>query len=192
VKKIRVATGNPHKLAEISAILAPFGIAVERLEAEKVEVQDDDVVAVARKAAEFLCPRYGDYAVVEDTGLYIDALGGFPGPYAEYVYRTIGLRGVLKLLEGVADRSAVFRCAVALCLGGEVRVFVGETRGRIAEEPRGSGGLWLRPHIYPRGELPDLRRDGRGGEKRRVAPGPGLCGACQVASLQQFLNNGKC
>jgi XTP/dITP diphosphohydrolase len=151
VKKIRVATGNPHKLAEISAILAPFGIAVERLEAEKVEVQDDDVVAVARKAAEFLCPHYGDYAVVEDTGLYIDALGGFPGPYAEYVYRTIGLRGVLKLLEGVADRSAVFRCAVALCLGGEVRVFVGETRGRIAEEPRGSGGFGYDPIFIPEG-----------------------------------------
>jgi len=151
VKKIRVATGNPHKLAEISAILAPFGIAVERLDVEKVEVQDDDVVSVARKAAEFLCPHYGDYVVVEDTGLYIDALGGFPGPYAEYVYRTIGLRGVLKLLEGVSDRSAVFRCAVALCLGGRIHLFLGETRGRIAEEPRGSWGFGYDPIFIPEG-----------------------------------------
>ncbi len=151
MRKIRVATGNPHKLAEISAILAPFGIAVEQLDAEKVEVQDDDVVTVARKAAEFLCPRHGDYVVVEDTGLYIDALGGFPGPYAEYVYRTIGLRGVLKLLEGVSDRSATFKCAAALCLGGDVHIFVGETRGRIAEEPRGSGGFGYDPIFIPEG-----------------------------------------
>jgi XTP/dITP diphosphohydrolase len=153
VKKIRlrVVTRNPHKLDEISAILTPLGIVVERLDAEKIEVQHDDVAVVAKKAAEFLCSTYGDYVVVEDTGLYIDALGGFPGPYAEYVYRTIGLRGVLKLLEGVADRSAVFRCAVALCLGGEVRVFVGETRGRIAEEPRGSSGFGYDPIFIPEG-----------------------------------------
>jgi XTP/dITP diphosphohydrolase len=45
----------------------------------------------------------------------------------------------------------VFRCAVALCLGGEVRVFVGETRGRIAEEPRGGGGFGYDPIFIPEG-----------------------------------------
>jgi dITPase (EC 3.6.1.-) len=149
--KIRIATSNPHKLAEISKILTPFGIAVERLDAEKVEVQDDDVAIVARKAAELLCPRYGDYTVVEDTGLYIDALGGFPGPYAEYVYRTIGLSGVLKLLEGVSNRFAVFKCAVAICLGGEVHVFTGETRGYIVHVPKGSGGFGYDPIFMPEG-----------------------------------------
>ncbi|ACB40430.1 XTP/dITP diphosphatase [Pyrobaculum neutrophilum] len=149
--RIRVATGNPHKISEISQILKPLGIAVERLEARKIEVQDDDVVNVAKHAAEALCRDYGDNVVVEDTGLYVDALGGFPGPYAEYVYRTIGLRGLLKLLEGVENRSAVFRCAAALCVGGDVKVFLGETRGRISEEPRGSGGFGFDPVFIPEG-----------------------------------------
>jgi len=150
--RIRVATSNLHKLAEISQILKPFGIKVERLDAEKVEVQHDDVAVVAEKAAEFLCARYGDYVVVEDTGLYIDALGGFPGPYAEYVYRTIGLAGVLKLLEGVVNRAAVFKCAAAICVGGGVKVFIGETRGRIAHTPRGTGGFGYDPIFIPEGE----------------------------------------
>ncbi|RFA92383.1 XTP/dITP diphosphatase [Pyrobaculum aerophilum] len=149
--RIRLATNNPYKLAEVSHILAPFGIEVERLDAEKVEIQHDDVVVIAREAAEFLCSRYGDFVVVDDTGLYIEALGGFPGPYAEYVYRTIGLKGVLKLLEGAADRRATFKCAAAICIGGRVEVFVGEVRGYIAHEPRGRGGFGYDPIFIPEG-----------------------------------------
>lgn len=149
--KIRLATNNPHKLAEVSQILAPFGIGVERLDAEKVEIQHDDVEVVAGRAAEFLCSRYGDYVALDDTGLYIKALGGFPGPYAEYVYRTIGIGGVLKLLEGVANREALFKCAVAICVGGKVEVFTGEVRGYIAHEPRGHGGFGYDPIFIPEG-----------------------------------------
>lgn len=149
--RIRLVTSNPHKLAEVSQILAPYGIEVERLSAEKVEIQHDDVAEIARRAAENLCAQYGDYVVVEDTGLYIEALGGFPGPYAEYVYRTIGLSGVLKLLEGAANRRAVFKCAAALCLGGRVEVFLGEVRGAIAQAPRGTGGFGYDPIFVPEG-----------------------------------------
>lgn len=148
--RIRLATNNPHKVREAALALKPFGIEVEQLPADKVEIQADDVAAVARHAAERLC-GLGDWVAVEDTGLYVAALGGFPGPYAEYVYRTIGVRGLLRLMEGVEDRSAVFRTAVALCLRGEVAVFLGEARGRIAEEPRGSGGFGFDPVFIPEG-----------------------------------------
>ncbi|MEM1597864.1 MAG: XTP/dITP diphosphatase [Pyrobaculum sp.] len=148
--RIRLVTKNPHKILEIVQILEPLGVGVEPLDAEKVEVQHDDVAEVARRAAEALC-GLGDFVTVEDTGLYIESLGGFPGPYAEYVYRTIGLKGVLKLLEGVEDRRAVFKCAAAICVGGEVKVFVGETRGHVAKEPRGSGGFGYDPIFVPEG-----------------------------------------
>jgi XTP/dITP diphosphohydrolase len=150
--RIRVATRNAHKLAEIAEILRPYGIQVEALGAEKVEVQDDDVANIARRAAEILCSQHGDCVVVEDTGLYIKSLGGFPGPYAEYAYRTVGLRGILRLLEGSRDREAAFRCAVAVCVGGSVHVFVGEARGWIAREPRGSAGFGYDPVFVPEGE----------------------------------------
>ncbi len=149
--KIRVATTNLHKLEEISHILSPFGIEVEKLEAEKTEVQHEDVAVIARKAAESLCRHYGDFTVVEDTGLYIDALSGFPGPYAEYVYRTIGIEGVLKLLSGVEDRRATFTCAAAICISGVVKVFTGSSRGVIAERPRGTGGFGYDPIFIPEG-----------------------------------------
>ncbi|ABL87793.1 dITPase [Pyrobaculum islandicum DSM 4184] len=150
--KIRVVTGNPHKLLEISKILAPFGISVERLDVKKIEIQDDDVINIAKNAAEILCPIYGDFIVVEDTGLYIGALGGFPGPYAEYVYRTIGLKGLLKLMEGIVDRRAVFKCAAAICVEGTVHIFIGETQGYITREPRGNRGFGYDPVFVPEGE----------------------------------------
>lgn len=120
------------------------------LNVEKVEVQDDDVAYIAKRAVGHLCPHY-DYVVVDDTGLYIEALGGFPGPYAEYVYRTIGLEGVLRLLSGIDNRRATFRCAAAICVGGEVRVFVGEVNGEISHTPRGAGGFGYDPIFIPEG-----------------------------------------
>jgi len=150
--RIKIVTNNLHKFLEISQILEPYGIGVDRLDAEKLEIQHDDVKAVASAAAERLCKIYGDYVVVEDTGLYIEALGGFPGPYAEYVYRTIRLKGVLRLLEGVSNRRAKFVCAAAICIGGEVEVFEGETWGYIVDSPRGSGGFGYDPIFMPEGE----------------------------------------
>lgn len=120
------------------------------LDAEKLEVQNDDVAYIAKKAVEHLCPHH-DRVVVEDTGLYIEALGGFPGPYAEYVYRTLGLGGVLKLLSGVDNRKARFKCAAAMCIGGRVEVFVGEVSGEISHTPRGAGGFGYDPVFIPEG-----------------------------------------
>lgn len=79
-------------------------------------------------------------------------LGGFPGPYASYVYRTIGLAGLLSLLPGSGDRSAEFVSAVAYATRrGRPRLFVGRLKGKIAEEPRGSGGFGFDPVFVPDG-----------------------------------------
>ena len=50
---------------------------------------------------------------VEDAGLFIDALEGFPGPYAAYVYHTIHNNGILKLMETIQNRNAKFQSVIA-------------------------------------------------------------------------------
>jgi XTP/dITP diphosphohydrolase len=70
---------------------------------------------------------------VEDAGLFVDALKGFPGPYAAYVYKTISNPGLLKLMENVKDRKATFRSVMAYYDGqSEPVCFEGEASGRIA------------------------------------------------------------
>lgn len=144
-------TGNEHKLREASGILAPYGIRVVRLYERKLEVQSDSLEEIARIAAESI-ERKDILFFVEDAGLFIRALNGFPGPYSSYVYKTIGLEGVLKLMKGVTDRSAVFRSVVALNVPRVgIKIFTGEVHGTIAEDIRGTHGFGFDPIFIPSG-----------------------------------------
>ena len=150
--ELYMVTRNRGKFAEAREELARFGIELRQIEGDKLEVQSEDVVEVARRAAEDAYRRYGVPLIVDDTGLYIEALNGFPGPYSSYVIRKIGLEGVLKLMEGVANRRACFRTAVAYADGAGVVHFVGEACGTIAERPRGASGFGYDPIFVPDGE----------------------------------------
>jgi XTP/dITP diphosphohydrolase len=143
---LRFVTTNDGKWREVSALLAKHGIAVERINAKVLEVQSDDLAEIARISALDAYRSFGGELFVEDAGLFVDALNGFPGPYSSYAYRTIGVRGLLRLMEGVERRAAVFRSAVAYVdREGSVNVFVGEVRGFIATEPRGTWGFGSTP-----------------------------------------------
>jgi XTP/dITP diphosphohydrolase len=149
--KVYLVTSNRAKAAEIISALAEAGITAEIAPIKKLEVQSDSLEEIARVAAESLPPSNAPL-VVEDAGLFITALKGFPGPYSHYVYKTLGCRGILKLLEGVEERRACFKSAVAVKMpGGEVEVFTGETWGVITREERGDKGFGFDPIFQPEG-----------------------------------------
>ncbi len=141
VDRIRFVTHNRHKFREARTILARFGLEVEWVEMEYPEVQADALEEVALFSARWLLDRVDPPFFIEDAGLFIDALRGFPGPYSSFAFRTIGNEGILKLMDGVLDRGASFKSVVAVALdrNSEPTVLVGETPGRIAESIRGGG-----------------------------------------------------
>ncbi len=146
-----LATRNRNKFMEASRILEGAPIDLRMLEADKEELQADDTEVIALHAARRIHMETGLPVVVDDTGLFIKSLGGFPGPYAEYVYRTIGLEGVLRLLEEASDRRACFKTSLALVTTGYEQVFNGVTCGVIIREIRGSGGFGYDPIFMPDG-----------------------------------------
>uniref|UniRef100_A0A7C3WSB8 dITP/XTP pyrophosphatase n=1 Tax=Thermofilum pendens TaxID=2269 RepID=A0A7C3WSB8_THEPE len=149
--KIYLATGNRAKAAEMISVLAGFGITAEVVPLKKLEIQSESLEEIARVAAEHLPPMDAP-VVVEDAGLFVDALNGFPGPYSHYVYKTLGCRGLLKLLEGVKERRACFRSVVAVKTpSGRVEVFTGETWGVITHEEKGDKGFGFDPIFQPEG-----------------------------------------
>jgi XTP/dITP diphosphohydrolase len=88
--------------------------------------------------------------VAEDSGLFVDSLDGFPGPYSSYVFRTIGNRGVLRLLPLPGKRGASFQAAVAYCTPGSDPVgFSGSVNGVVARYPRGIHGFGFDPIFIP-------------------------------------------
>jgi XTP/dITP diphosphohydrolase len=150
------ATGNIHKFAEARSILTRLDIAVGMLRVKDVEIQSDSLVEIAKSSALDAFKRCGLPVIVEDAGLFIDALKGFPGAYAAQAYQTIGNKGLLKLMEGVEDRKAVFRSAIAYC-GSEAKapvVFEGVAEGEITMDERsgsGESGFGFDPIFQPSG-----------------------------------------
>ncbi len=152
--RVLFVTGNRHKFEEAKAVAESLGVSLVQARLRKLEIQSDDLREIAVFSSRSVRSHLsGETYIVEDAGLFIHSLGGFPGPYSSYVYRTIGCEGVLKLLAGVEDRRATFRSVVVLHdprLGEHV--FVGETRGAISREARGSGGFGFDPIFVPEGE----------------------------------------
>jgi XTP/dITP diphosphohydrolase len=144
-------TSNDAKFREVSRALKERGIEVEQLRVTYPEVQADTLKEVVLWALEWLKPHYGDDLLVDDSGLFIRSLRGFPGVYSSYVYRTIGCRGVLKLLRDEVDRQAAFEACFGLLRGQEALIFEGRCRGAIAREERGSGGFGFDPIFIPEG-----------------------------------------
>ena len=144
-------TDNRGKLREVENILKQFGIKVVQASVRKTEIQSNDLGEIALYAARRAFLQLRKPLFVEDAGLFIDSLNGFPGPYSSYVYKTIGVKGVLKLLEGVTNRRACFKSYVALILPPLEKLFMGEVCGVISDEARGSGGFGFDPIFRPEG-----------------------------------------
>ncbi|HVO37134.1 MAG TPA: XTP/dITP diphosphatase [Candidatus Acidoferrum sp.] len=142
-KVIIFATGNIHKFTEARSILAEYDIAVGMLRAKTLEIQSESLEEIAETSVIEAYRNCRLPIIVEDAGLFIQGLKGFPGSYAAYAYKTIGNKGVLKLMEGIDDRTAKFQSVIAyLSTGLKLPVcFVGEVTGEIVKEERASGNM---------------------------------------------------
>jgi XTP/dITP diphosphohydrolase len=144
-------TENPDKFREARSILDTQGIQIRQLKRAKVEIQDYRLEKIARHAVIAASVDHPGLLLVEDSGLFIDALKGFPGPFSSYVYETIGLKGILGLLEG-RSRSAYFQTSIAVgSTSLRPRTFTGVVRGSISREIAGSAGFGYDPIFIPKG-----------------------------------------
>ncbi len=137
-KMIFFATGNIHKFNEAKVILSQYGIASGMLREKVLEIQSDNLLEIATTSAQDAYRRVRLPLIVEDAGLFVDALKGFPGAYAAYVYKTVGNAGLLKLMEEARNRKAIFRSIIAYrdVDYGSSFCFEGEAKGQIVLEER--------------------------------------------------------
>lgn len=134
-KIVFFATDNINKFNEARDVLREHNIAVAMLRVKGSEIQNDSLQEIAQESVVDAFGKCHLPVIVEDAGLFIEALNGFPGPYAAYVYRTIGNQGLLRLVRHVKNRKARFESAVAY-LSTELEsptCFKGEVVGTITE-----------------------------------------------------------
>ncbi|MFT4947571.1 MAG: XTP/dITP diphosphohydrolase [Natronomonas sp.] len=111
---INFVTTNPGKVAEAREYLDE---SVEQFDFDYPERQAEDLATVAAHGARAAYRHAGEPVIVDDSGLTIDALDGFPGPYSSYVEDTLGVERVWELAKPEEDRSGAFRAVIAYCDG---------------------------------------------------------------------------
>jgi XTP/dITP diphosphohydrolase len=143
-------TTNTHKFSEAKSILGTLNIKLKRLNEKGIEIQSEQLDAIADYAVKSLAQRSNSPVIVEDAGLFIDSLNGFPGPYSSFVHKTIGLEGILRLMDGKRRRSATFLSVVSFCGQGlGPLTFRGAVRGKITIKTEGTKGFGFDPIFMP-------------------------------------------
>ncbi len=149
--EINFCTTNKGKFSEAQKILNKYGINIIHAPLPLEEKRSESVEEIAEGCALRAHSILGKPLFVEDSGLFVPALDGFPGAYSAWVFGKLGNEGLLRLLSGTKDRSAEFRCAIAFTQGKEVRLFTGKVEGRVSESIRGKGGFGYDPIFIPEG-----------------------------------------
>ncbi len=148
---INLVTSNKNKVNEFKKILEPE-IKVNHIFMSYPELRSDDPKEIAKQSANSLANQLKIVVVVEDSGLFIKALNGFPGTCSAYIHKRIGLNGIINLMEGIADRSCTYKSAVSYCEPKRNSIsFLGEEKGRIAESSKGNFGFGHDSIFIPEG-----------------------------------------
>jgi non-canonical purine NTP pyrophosphatase (RdgB/HAM1 family) len=142
-------TSNTNKWHEAQRIL---GFALERVELDLDEVQAESVASVALAKAHAAFKRLGRPVIVEDAGVELHGLGGFPGPFIKYWEKLGGLESICRAADGLGDRGVRAVCALGICSEQGSEVVEGAVDGMLALHPRGHSGFGWDAIFVPKGE----------------------------------------
>jgi XTP/dITP diphosphohydrolase len=146
--RVYFVTSNRSKHSEIERVL---GARLPMASMELHEMQAIKVREVVEDKAERAYDRLKKPLIVEDTGLYLNALNGFPGALSSWLLDSAGNEGLCKMLDNFKDRGAYAETYICFYDGKRKAVFSGRVDGAIARRPKGSGGFGWDPIFIPRG-----------------------------------------
>ncbi|KAI1305009.1 nucleoside triphosphate pyrophosphohydrolase ham1 [Mortierella claussenii] len=150
-QKLLFVTGNKNKLAEMQALLG------DHFQLDSISIDLPELQGTSHEIAREKCRQAAQIAkgpvYVEDTGLGFGALKGLPGPYIKWFLESIGLEGLVKMLAGYTDKSAVAFCTIAYTTGpgSEPILFEGSVQGSIVD-PVGPRTFGWDPIFKPDGQ----------------------------------------
>ncbi len=128
------------------------GYELEHLRTAYPEIQAESLEITIIPGLQWALSKFNRPVMIDDSGLFIEALKGFPGVYSSYVFKTVGNAGILKLMEGAKDRSARFECCIGFqAPGRDPFIAKAVARGSIPRVMAGSGGFGYDPIFVPEG-----------------------------------------
>lgn len=153
MKQLYFITSNKGKALEAKKKFSKIGLEIIQKNLGYPEIQANTLEEVADFGAQYVESKINEPFFLEDAGLFIDALKGFPGVYSAYVFHTIGCKGILKLMKNIENRKATFRSIIAYKeLNKDLKIIKGECQGYISKEEIGNNGFGYDPIFIPKGE----------------------------------------
>ncbi|MDX1584915.1 MAG: non-canonical purine NTP pyrophosphatase, partial [Thermoanaerobaculia bacterium] len=144
--QLHFVTSNPHKAAEVEALL---GGRVVHVELSIPEIQAGSVEEIVRSKLDLAKRSHPAPIAVEDVSLEIESLGGFPGPYVKWLIEAAGGNGLGMIAAGLSSRRATARCVVGLWDGTRAHLVQGTVDGEVLTQPAGDRSFgwdaWFRP-----------------------------------------------
>ncbi len=140
-------TGNKHKYEEASKIIPSLKWKFLEIPEPRGSLKEIAMGKALHAYAILKKPL-----VVDDTGIFIDCLNGFPGENAKWVLQKLGLNGILKLMEGCDKRTGRIISLLAYIDSEGIKLFEGALEVEIALKPRGKYGFGYDPILVPLGE----------------------------------------
>ena len=156
MKTLYFITSNAGKFLEAKKKFSKSELKIIKKDLGYPEIQADSLEDVANFGTEYIQKRFDKSFFLEDAGLFIDGLNGFPGVYSAYIFYKIGCPGILKLMEELKDnnRKAHFKSVIAFKEPKrKLRLFIGEAHGSISKKPLGKNGFGYDPIFVPAGEV---------------------------------------
>lgn len=145
--EIVFVTSNENKHREVESIL---DMSVKRVSLDLPEIQSMDLMDIIGAKLSVAYEKLQRPVIVEDTGLFLDAWHGFPGPFVKHALATMGNQGLVNALPK-GDRTATWQVVYGYCNGGEPQYFVGEIAGKISDTVS-EAGWGFDPIFIPDGE----------------------------------------
>ena len=130
-------SSNNHKYQEAKTILDSFGIKLGFIKSTLEEIQSNSLKEIAVSKAKDAFSKCKKPIIIEDNGIFINSLNGFPGPYSSYVFKTIGNKGILNLLK--QNRKAKFVSIITYCDKNILQSFDAKIDGSISKYVKGKG-----------------------------------------------------
>jgi XTP/dITP diphosphohydrolase len=139
--ELRFISSSSEKAVEVGEILAPFGVAISRVDMDIPEIQTEDLRALVRSKALIAFDRVRRPLLVDHTALYLNHLNGLPGGLTAVFWDRLSADRFCELFGNTADPGLTVTTMVGYVDGRKISYFEGEVAGRVAPAPAGERGF---------------------------------------------------
>jgi XTP/dITP diphosphohydrolase len=135
--QIIFVTSNKGKVKNAQEALIKYGLKVKQKNSDLTESRSEDPAEIALEKAKEAYAKFKHPVIVEDSGFFIEAIGGFPMTHIKFSLKTVGIKNVLKMLQGIKNRKAEWRMTLAYVWAKDkYKIFTFTEEGEIAESLR--------------------------------------------------------